>query len=249
MQKINKFTKLKDGIYKLKLDDNQELKVHEDLILKYELLLTKTLTEETKKQIEEEQRIYDVYNIALKYIKIKVRSIKEIENYLQRKQFEKEEISKAINILKKQGYLNNENYAKAFIHDRIYLSNDGPLKIKEELKKNGIDDEIIEENLTIFTTELEIERINKLINKQVKLNHSRSNIMLKKKIERNLIDLGYHNHLINESLSIININDQELQRKEYDKLYKKLSRKYQGKELELKIKQKLYQKGFKNTEY
>jgi len=249
MQKINKFTKLKDGIYKLKLDDNQELKVHEDLILKYELLLTKTLNEETKKLIENEQRIYDVYNIALKYIKIKVRSIKEIENYLQRKQYEKEEINQAIGILKKQGYLNNENYAKALIHDRIYLSNDGPLKIKEELKKNGIDNEIIENNLTVFTTELEIERINKLVNKQVKLNRNRSNIMLKRKIERNLIDLGYHNYLINESLSKINTDDQELYKKEYDKLYKKLSRKYQGKELELKIKQKLYQKGFKSTEY
>ena len=84
---------------------------------------------------------------------------------------------------------------------------------------------------------------------QVKLNRNRSNIMLKRKIEKNLIDLGYHNYLINESLSKINTDDQELYKKEYDKLYKKLSRKYQGKELELKIKQKLYQKGFKSTEY
>ena len=33
--------------------------------------------------------------------------------------------------------------------------------------------------------------------------------------------------------------------KEYDKLYKKLSRKYEGATLEYKIKEKLYQKGFK----
>ena len=32
-------------------------------------------------------------------------------------------------------------------------------------------------------------------------------------------------------------------KKEYDKLYKKLSRKYSGNELEYKIKEKLYQKG------
>ena len=38
----------------------------------------------------------------------------------------------------------------------------------------------------------------------------------------------------------------DLAKKEYDKLYKKLSRKYSGQELEFKINQKLYQKGFKN---
>ena len=43
-------------------------------------------------------------------------------------------------------------------------------------------------------------------------------------------------------------NDIELAKKEYDKLYKKLSRKYSGEELKYKIKEKLYQKGLKYEE-
>ena len=38
-------------------------------------------------------------------------------------------------------------------------------------------------------------------------------------------------------------NNDDIAKKEYDKLYRKYSRKYSGKELEYKIKEKLYQKG------
>lgn len=248
MIKIEKFVKQKNGNYKLKLEDSNELIIHEDLILKYELLLTKSIDKEKLERLLEEQKVYDVYNIALKYIKVKIRSVKEIKNYLSKKQYSEDHINSVVDLLKKQGYLNNEIYAKALIHDRIILSNDGPIKIKNELEKNGIDEELIHNYLEEYSEELEKERIQKLANKQVTLNRNRSNNMLKKKIEINLINLGYHKNLINEVLSNINIEDKDIYQKEYQKLEKKLSRKYSGKELELKIKQKLYQKGFKNIE-
>ena len=248
MIKIEKFVKQKNGNYKLKLEDSNELIIHEDLILKYELLLTKSIDKEKLEKLLEEQKVYDVYNIALKYIKVKIRSVKEIKNYLSKKQYSEDHINSVVDLLKKQGYLNNEIYAKALIHDRIILSNDGPIKIKNELEKNGVDEKLIHNYLEEYSEELEKERIQKLVNKQVTLNHNRTNNMLKKKIEINLINLGYHKNLINEVLSNINIEDKDIYQKEYQKLEKKLSRKYSGKELELKIKQKLYQKGFKNIE-
>lgn len=248
MLKIEKFIKQKDGNYKLKLENSNELIVHEDLILKYELLLTKNINEEIMEQLREEQKNYDVYNVALKYIKVKIRSKKEIKVYLEKKGYSSDQIDYAISLLEKQGYLNNELFAKAFIHDKIHLSNDGPLKIIIELEKNDIIEDIITKNMDIFTEELERERIEKLVKKQLKLNKNKSNQLLKKKIELNLINLGYHKSLINEILSDIKVDDSSIYQKEYEKLEKKLSRKYQGKELELKIKQKLYQKGFKNME-
>ncbi len=246
--KISKITKLKDGMYKLKLDEKQELKVHEDLILKYNILTKKELNEETKELLTEENKIYEIYNVALKYIKIRIRSIKELETYLKKKQFDVDKTQEAIAILKKQGYLNNDIYVKALINDKIRLSNDGPLKIKEILRSNDIAENIITEALTIFDEDLEIDRIKKLIDKQVRRNHNHSTMMLKNKIKQNLINLGYHSNLINSELNKLSTNDRELYKKEYDKIYNKLSRKYQGKDLEYRIKQKLYQKGFSNYE-
>ena len=49
--KIKKFTKLKNGMYNITLE-NFEFKIHEDLILKYNLLLTKEVTEEDITKLE-----------------------------------------------------------------------------------------------------------------------------------------------------------------------------------------------------
>ena len=42
--KILKFTKLRNGMYKLKLENESEIKVHEELILKKDLLITKDIS-------------------------------------------------------------------------------------------------------------------------------------------------------------------------------------------------------------
>ena len=67
---------------------------------------------------------------------------------------------------------------------------------------------------------------------------------LPKKITNDLVMLGYDIDLINRVISDYDFsNDKDMVKKEYDKLYKRLSRKYSGNELEYKIKEKLYQKG------
>ena len=105
----------------------------------------------------------------------------------------------------------------------------------------------IEDHLKIFTYDLEAERVSKLIDKQVKINHNKSAYVLKNKIQNNLVNLGYSTSVVNECLNKVSFkDDSDLKKKEYDKLYKKLSRKYSGTELEYKIKEKMYAKGFYN---
>ena len=61
----------------------------------------------------------------------------------------------------------------------------------------------------------------------------------------NLINLGYDKEMINDCLNHISIDNlDELKEKEKEKVRKKLERKYSGDELERKIKEKLFQKGF-----
>ena len=61
----------------------------------------------------------------------------------------------------------------------------------------------------------------------------------------NLINLGYDKEMINDCLNKISIDNlDELKEIEKNKIRKKLERKYSGDELERKIKEKLYQKGF-----
>jgi len=242
--KIERFTKLKNGQYKLNLDDNTNILLHEDLILKYELLIYREIDSKKIEQLLEENKSYIAYDLALNYLNKKMRSKKEIKEYLSKKEISAELINNAIKKLEEQGYLSDVSYTRAFINDKINLSNDGPYKIKEQLIKLGIMEEIILKELEVFDKELEQTRVEKLIDKQVRSNHTKSNYLLKKKIMEWLINLGYSREVVITSLDKVEIDDDDLRKKEYDKLYKKLSRKYSGKELEYKLKQKMYQKGF-----
>ena len=246
--KIIKYQKKKLGKYVIELEGGVEIETYEDLILKYDLLIKKDLSLETLQKIEEENVVYDVYFVALKYLKTKMRSIYEVRNYLLKQGYSSELISSTIDLLKNQGYLDDFSYAKAFLHDRIALSLDGPLKIQEEFEKLEITMGQKKSILLEYTEELESERIGKFIKKQVHANHSKSNYSLKQKIFHNLVTLGYHTSLIEDGLCHIlqdDTQEEEIYQKEYQKLYRKLSRKYSGKELEYQIRQKLFQKGFR----
>lgn len=242
--KINSYKRQRNGQYKVILDD-REILLHEDLILKYNLLLTKNITSKELNELEEENKKYLIYDDAIKYLKTKLRSKKEMYTYLKKKEFEDSFIQEVIKMLEKQGYINDEIYTQAFINDRINLSNDGPYKIKKSLIENNISKEMIEKYMIVFDDVLQKERIEKLIRKKISANHNKSKQILKQKIMIDLGNLGYQTSLIRESLSLLeNVSDEDIKKKEYEKLYAKLSKKYSGYELENKIRQKMYQKGF-----
>lgn len=247
--KIEKFSKNKDGMYLLTLEDGNKIEIHEDLILKYELLLSKHLKPSLLEEIKIENKIYEIYNIALKYIKIKLRSKKEIKEYLIKKGYSVENCISVIDMLSNQGYLDDKVYANSYVHDKILMSSYGPNKLRGDLEKLGINNQIIEDVLSCFDECLEKEKIEKLVDKQIKSNHNKSELLLKKKIQLNLLNLGYSANLINQILCDKKIVTDDISRKEYEKLFNKLSKKYSGKELEYKLKQKMYQKGFNNSDY
>lgn len=244
--KIKKFTKSSNGMYLITLENNEKIKIHEDLILKYELLLSKKISYDILEKIQIENKIYEIYDIALKYINVRLRSRKELKEYLIKKEFDNDNIDYVIDLLCKQGYLNDKIYADSYVHDKILLSSYGPNKIKDELKKIGISDLIIEDSILCFNQELEMERVIKLIEKQIKSNHNKGPLLLKKKIQSYLINFGYSINIINKCLNSYDFRTGDIYEKEYQKLYNKLSKKYSGRELEYKLKQKMYQKGFSN---
>ena len=186
--KIEKFSKTKNSMYIIALDNSNKIKIHEDLILKYELLLTKIIDNNMLEQLLVENQVYEIYELALKYLKIRLRSRKELKNYLVKKGFNNDQIEEVIELLFKQGYLDDKTYTVSFIHDKILISNYGPNKIKSELENVGISTDIINENISCFTEELEKERIEKLVNKQIKLNHNKGSMVLKKKIQSYLLN-------------------------------------------------------------
>ena len=245
--KILRYEKKKNGMYQVFFDNGNNIDVHEEIILKYNLLIKKEVYNEEIDRMLDENKVYIAYDLALKYISIKLRSKKEIREYLSKKEIDQKVIDEVILLLDKNNYLDDFMYASAYVNDKILLSNDGPFKIAANLVELGIRDDAIAKALSIFDTPLQKERISKLVNKYKSTNRNKSIFSLKNKILTNLYNLGYDKSIINEVISSSNFgDDSEIAKKEYEKIYKKLSRKYSGSELEYRIKQKMYSLGFNN---
>ena len=240
--KIIKYIKSGKNKYKLLLDNNEEITLYEDIILKEDLLLKKEI--DNLESILKKNEEYSLYDKVLSYINKKMRSEIEIRNYLNKYTKDLYYIDKIINKLKDNNYINEELYLKSYLHDKINLTNDGPLKIKKDLENLGFNTYLIEDKLEIFNKDLIKEKIDRYINKQLKSN-KKSLYLFKQKILINLINLGYEKEDILESLNNIVINEDNLKDKEKEKLIKKYSKKYLGEELEKIVKQKLYEKGYK----
>ncbi len=241
--KIVKYVKSGKNKYRVYFDNGKNLVLYEDVILKFDLLL-KGEVKDLSSVISYNNK-YELYDKVLGYINKKLRSEVEIKKYLDKYDVDDREKEEIINKLKEDGFLNNELYIKSFIHDRIYLSLDGPIKIKQELIKLGFSEEVIDEELECFDKELIKEKINKYINKQLKSNN-KSLYVFKNKMILSLVNLGYLREDIYNCLDNVRIEEDSLKEKEEKKLREKYSLKYSGYELEMIIKKKLYEKGFRN---
>lgn len=233
-----KFKKTKNNMYLI----NNDFEVSEELILKYDILLMDEISDDLRRKLIEENSFYLGYNLAIKYLARKMRSIKEMEDYLISKESFNEEI---INQLIKEKYLDDEEFAKAFINDKINLSNDGPFKIRRELEEHLVNEEIIEKELDKFDKNIEILKIRKIIEKKNNSNRNKSSYIIKSKIFTDLMNLGYTKEYINLVIEEFDYENPHILEKQKEKIYNKLSKKYSGNELEFRVKNELYRLGFK----
>ena len=242
--KIISYKHLGNGRYKIKFEEEEHI-LYEDIILKYSILGKNEIDKKDLDKYLKDNLYYECYYKAVNYINKKLRTKLEVKKYLN-KEYDYKLISDVISNLEKDGYLNEEVYASAYIHDQINLKMVGPLKIKKDLENLGINDETIDKHLETYTKQEQLDKIKKFIAKEIKLNNNKSAIMLKNKIFKSLTEKGFKNEMISSVLDSSYIDDnKDIIKKEYEKVYNKLSQKYSGKELEYKVKEKMYQKGFR----
>lgn len=245
--KIEKYTKLKGNKYSVKIDDIT-IKLYDDVIVKYELLRTKEIDDKLFKELTEYNDKLEAYYKALKYITKKLRTEKEIVKYLE-KDYDKKTIDETIERLKKYGYLNKEIYLKCYISDQINLALVGPNKIKKDLVSLGYKEEEIVALIEEIDNDIWFSKIEKIVKKRINSNRNLGNNKLKEKICYDLGNLGFYKWMIEEVLDNCEFKDNSsILEKEYNKYYNKLSKKYDGSNLDYQVKIKLFQRGFNSSE-
>lgn len=187
--------------YNIYLSNGEVLELYEPIITENELLLKKEIDVNLYSKINSDNEVYKFVEMAIKYISLRLRSIKEIEIYLERKKVSTDIIKQVVEKLIQKGYLDDDRFAIAFIKDKLNFTTMGDYKIKMELDRLGVSPSIIEKNINLID-ELTVEnKMKKIIEKDIRTNKKHSGIALKNKIYNHLLTSGYSKEKV---INIIN---------------------------------------------
>lgn len=231
------------GKYQIIFDDGSKLITYDEVILKNNLLYKKELTTNQINEIGKYNNYYSVYFSVTKFISKKMRSKKEVLAYLDKFELESNEKDRIISELKIQGLLNEYMFIKAYISDRFNLSNEGPLKIKNDLLMHSLNEQEVDKEINKIDRQEILNKLSKIINKKLKT-ATGSAFNMRHKICSDLYNLGFSKDMIDE-IMIDNFDDSKSLEKDYKKAYLSASKKEKDiNKIYYIIKQKLYQKGY-----
>ena len=188
---IVKYELIKKNYYNIYLSNGEVITLSDKVITENELLLKKEIDKELYDKLLYDNRIYEYMEMGIKYISVRLRSIKEIRDYLIKKGASTDISEKATDELIRLGYLDDNAFAKAFIKDKLNFTTMGDYKLRKELERLGVDNNIIEDNLSKIEDTIYEDRMKKIIDKDIKTNKKYDGIKLKNKIYNHLLSQGY----------------------------------------------------------
>lgn len=104
-------------------------------------------------------------DVALKFLAIKPRSVREMENYLASKGYDQSEIAEAVQRLCELDYLNDSEYAHEFVRTRLNARPVSKRKLKAQLYQKRVPESAIDEALEDISAQQELENAIKLARK------------------------------------------------------------------------------------
>jgi regulatory protein len=222
--------------------------VDSDVLIKFQLKKGMELDDFSLLEIQYQDDIRKAYNLAVHYLARRMRSEKEIKDYLVKKEMEEPIINEVLHRLTAQKYINDEEYAFSYVRTQLNTTDKGPDLIKLELKEKGIQDGIRQRALTEYPMEEQVEKATKISEKFFLKNSRDSQRIVKQKAEQLLLRKGYPFDVINIAVNEAETDgdmDDEMEAINYQgqKAHRKYS-KYSGFEYEQKMKQALFRKGF-----
>ncbi|HHY23249.1 MAG TPA: regulatory protein RecX [Clostridiaceae bacterium] len=137
----------KDPVYKIYIDNEYSFSIPEEDYFKFNLYEKDEVSEEEIKIIKNAANFSAAKSKAFVYLSYKFRTEKEIRLKLSDNGFNSDVIEKVLNELKSEGYINDSLYVRKYLHDRRKLNPKSKRMLMVELRKKGINKELIFEGL------------------------------------------------------------------------------------------------------
>lgn len=255
MTKIARITTQKKhkNRYNIFLNDGHDEKygfsVDEAVLIEYSLHKGFELDDSTIAMLIQKDTLHKSYSLALNFLSFRMRTKKEMLDYLAKKEVEDEHITKIIDRLQKENLINDQEFADAFVQTRLDGSIKGPMLVKKELQEKGVSATIASQAVEAYTDDIQYEKAQKWAEK--KLNHPAKHSFRQQtqQLQATLMQKGFKQDVIKAVLA--EINDEKDDDAEWvalvhhgEKLLRKHQAKLTGFELQNKMKEALYRKGF-----
>lgn len=131
-----------------------------------------------------------------KYCAYRERATKEVANKLSDLGLNSEQINLIIGELKKEGYLNDERFAKIYAGSKFRLKRWGKLKIKRELRLKEIEEEHIQSGLSEIEGQNYLETLEHLAKQKFNSLKKLNLFIRKNKVASYLVSKGYESDLV-----------------------------------------------------
>ncbi len=164
-------------------------------IAKNRIKIGDEVDEETLSALQNESESSFAFEKAVKYISIRMRTQKEIRQYLREKGYLSATIDEVVSKLIEYRLISDESFCREYI--RSYANRDGVKKIRLNLKRLGISDEIIENELALLDGQ---EEEAFLVAEKYLRTHKKADIM---KIKNHLYQRGFESDDISSAVSRI----------------------------------------------
>lgn len=117
------------------------------------LRLGQSLGEDEIAALQDTDAVQRAYERALRYLAHRPRSTAEVRRVLEQQAFEAATVDQAIERLDRQGYLDDEAFARFWVSNREQFKPRAPLALRHELRQKGLSDDVIARALQTVDSE------------------------------------------------------------------------------------------------
>lgn len=129
------------------IDGKHALAVSLDVAASERLTVGQLCPPQRLEELLQAQELDDIYQKAIAFLSYRPRSAREVEQRLRKKGFTPEQISAAMDRLRAQHYIDDHEFARFWVGNRMTFNPRGPRLLRSELRQKGVPSEIVEEVL------------------------------------------------------------------------------------------------------
>lgn len=194
--------------YNIFINDEYAFSVHEDIMIKHRLLKGETIHPEQTASILEDEERNQAYMKALRMIGRRPHSTSEVKRKLKEQGIEQAVIEWTCELLKKQNYINDEEFAKMWTEHRIYSQKKGRNLVRQELQQKGVSKELVKDAMEAIDPDEELQGALKL--GQNKWKQTSGTVLdRKRKTGAYLLRRGFTNSIVSKTLAVLSQNHHE----------------------------------------